>query len=76
MTKKEVRETKIQKRDDYIHIELPLGIVNLYPGLHDNRGRRVDAIEILPDDHYAGERIVRRYGDRLVETKQILRPKR
>ena len=76
MTKKEVRETTIQKRDDYIHIETPLGIVNIYPGLHDQRGRRVDAIEMIPNDRYAGERIVRRMGDKFVETKMVLRPKR
>jgi hypothetical protein len=76
MTKKEVRQTTIQKRDDYIHIETPLGIVNIYPGLHDQKGRRVDRIEMLPNDHYAGERIVKRIGDRFVETNLILRPKR
>jgi hypothetical protein len=37
-----------------IHVETELGIVNIYLGLHDSEGRKVESIEILADD-YAGE---------------------
>ncbi len=52
-----------------LHVETPLGIVNILVGLSDHKGRRVDAVQVIPN-HYAGERkVVRRgYGNtRLVE---------
>lgn len=42
------------KAGDLLHVETPLGIVNIRAGLTDSLGRRVDSIETLPND-YAGE---------------------
>ena len=37
-----------------LHVETDHGIVNVYVGIHDARGRSVTTIEIIPD-RYAGE---------------------
>lgn len=37
-----------------LHVETPLGIVNIRVGLSDAQGRKVDSIEIIPNA-YAGE---------------------
>jgi hypothetical protein len=37
-----------------IHIETPLGIINIRPGLTDATGRRVDSVEVIPNN-YSGE---------------------
>ena len=37
----------ITHRDGLLHVETPLGIVNIRVGLHDAKGRRVDSIEVL-----------------------------
>ena len=42
------------KKDDVLHIEVPLGIVNIRVGLEDADGNKVDSVEFLPND-YAGE---------------------
>ncbi len=39
------------------HIEAEGCVVNIRQGLYDREGRKVTSIEILPDDHYAGEQI-------------------
>lgn len=44
------------------HIEVEGCIVNIRTGLEDLKGRKVTSIEILPDDHYTGERIWRLRG--------------
>ena len=44
------------------HIEIEGCIVNIRTGLLDRTGRKVTHIEILPDDHYAGDRIWRLRG--------------
>ena len=56
------------------HIEVEGCIVNIREGLHDRRGRKVTSIEILPDDHYAGEQIWRLRGtvnNRVVQLKKV-----
>lgn len=40
-----------------LHVETPLGIVNIRVGLVDAEGRRVNAVEIIPNN-YAGEPVV------------------
>lgn len=58
-------------RDGCLHVETPLGIVNIRVGLSDIHGRRVDSIETIPNA-YAGERVVRVRGyrnTRMVELK-------
>lgn len=44
-------------RKGKLHIETPLGIVNITVGLTDSRGARVDSIAVTPNA-YAGERKV------------------
>jgi hypothetical protein len=51
-----------------VHVETELGIVNVWVGLHDSNGRRVERVEVIPN-RYAGERVVLRRDDRLVELK-------
>ena len=45
--------------DDLIEVEG--AIVNITTGLKDIQGRKVTSVEILPDDHYSGERIWKTY---------------
>ena len=55
------------------HIEVDGCIVNIRTGLTDRKGRKVTSIEILPDDHYAGEKVWRLIGsinNRMVELKK------
>jgi len=37
-------------RDGVLHVETPLGIVNIRPSLRDLEGKPVDSIEIIPDE--------------------------
>jgi hypothetical protein len=59
------------------HIEVEGAVVNIREGLTDLHGRKVTAIEILPDDHYVGERIWRTipkvYNIRVVQTNKKLK---
>jgi len=60
-------------RKAYKAIEFEGGIVNIRTGLKDSHGRRVVHIEIIPDDHYAGEPKWKLLGcaqNRLVELKK------
>lgn len=58
----------IRHRKDILHVETPLGIVNIYVGLSDRLGRRVEYVETIPN-RYAGEPRVRRVGSRMIELK-------
>ena len=61
------------KKGQVIHVETPLGIVNIRVCLTDMRGRSVDSVQVIPD-HYAGERkVVRRgpHNTRLVQLKRL-----
>ena len=56
-----------------LHVETPLGIVNITVGLHDMKGRRVDSIAVIAPT-YSGElKVIRRgYGNtRLIELKTV-----
>jgi hypothetical protein len=55
-----------------LHVETPLGIVNIYVGLHDSNGRRVENVQFRPND-YAGENKVVLRGTRFVELKGVSR---
>lgn len=69
---KTVRWVKPRDKDRTLHVETPLGIVNIMVGLHDPEGNRVDAISITPNN-YAGEPKVRLDGyhnSRLIELKE------
>lgn len=59
-----------------LHIEAEGCIVNIHEGLHDSHGRAVTYVEIIPDDHYMGERIWRLRGSRhsrVIQLKKKLR---
>lgn len=43
------------------HIEAEGCIVNIREGLRNTKGQKVTSVEILPDDHFAGERIWKTY---------------
>ncbi len=49
-----------------VHVETELGIVNVYVGLTDNAGRRVERVEMIPNT-YAGEPQVIVDGARFIE---------
>ena len=56
------------------HIEVEGCIVNIREGLHDRWGRKVTSIEILPDDHSAGEpkwKLIGSVNNRVVELKTV-----
>ena len=60
---------------DCKHIECQGCVVNIREGLCDRQGRAVTSIEILPDDHYTGERIWRLRGcvnNRVVQLNKVL----
>jgi len=46
---KTIRHTS-RSRDNLLHVETDLGIVNIRVGLTDAQGRRVEAITILQDE--------------------------
>lgn len=50
-----------------LHVETPLGIVNVRVGLTDDKGRAVDAVEIIPSNHTDESRVIQR-GTRLIQT--------
>ena len=52
-----------------LHVETPLGIVNVHVGLQDARGRRVERVSMLPN-RYAGEPKVVVQGSRFIELKR------
>lgn len=59
----------IRLRNGFLHVETPLGIVNIMVGLSDHHGRRVDRIEVIPLS-YPGEKkilILGKANTRLVE---------
>jgi hypothetical protein len=51
-----------------LHVETPLGIVNITVGLNDTAGRRVEAVTFRPNN-FAGEPKVVLRGSRFVELK-------
>lgn len=56
-------------RQGLLHIETPLGIVNITVGLSDLKGRRVESIEVIPTNGAGEKRVIRSgYGNtRLIE---------
>ena len=53
-----------KKKEGYYkctHIEADGCVINLREGLSDRKGRAVTSVEILPDDHYAGEKVWRTF---------------
>ena len=56
-----------------LHVETPLGVINIRVGLVDSTGRRVDSITVTPDELTGGKKIIRRgyYNTRMVELKGV-----
>lgn len=54
-------------RRGILHVETPLGIVNIHVGLGDARGRRVETVMMDPN-RYAGEKKVYLRTNRFVES--------
>jgi hypothetical protein len=64
-----MKRIKAMKAGTIVHVETPLGIVNIRVGLSDAKGRAVDAVEIIPCN-YVGEKMVIRKGSRLIQTSR------
>lgn len=62
--------TEFQQRG-LLHIETELGIVNIYCGLTDMKGRRVERVNIIPDNYIGENKVALRGwpGNRLVQLK-------
>jgi hypothetical protein len=64
---------RVVLRKGTLHVETPLGIVNVRVGLTDAKGQRVNSVEVLANN-YAGEPKVKRDGNvntRLVEQTYV-----
>jgi hypothetical protein len=62
---------RLSHRKGLLHIETPLGIVNITVGLVDRHGRWVESIQVIPSC-YKGEKKVMRSGyanTRLIQCK-------
>ncbi len=60
-----MRTLKTVRNEFDYHIELDGCVVNIRQGLTNDEGKKLTAIEILPDDHYAGEKIWELEGSRI-----------
>lgn len=60
----------VTHRRGILHVETPLGIVNIHVGLNDRRGRRVEAV-LMRGNNYSGEPLVKVVGNRMVEMKTV-----
>jgi hypothetical protein len=60
-------------KDGLLHVETPLGVINIRVGLMDSAGRRVDSITVTPDEITGDKKIIRRgyYNTRMVELKGV-----
>ncbi len=56
--------------DNPLHIETPLGIVNIYAGLIDLKGREIDVISIIPFGDYSKVKLAGKSTNRLIKIKQ------
>ena len=67
-----------EKREGYIHCEVQGAVINIREGLNNMAGQKVTAVEILPDDHYAGEKmwrvIPKIYNIRIVQMSKKYKP--
>ena len=50
------------KREKLLHVEVPLGIVNIRIGEVDHVGREVNTIELVPDNYPKENKVVARGG--------------
>lgn len=66
----DIQRVRVKRGVRVIHIETPLGIFNIFVGLYDRYGRRVENVEML-GNVYSGEPKVIVSGRRLVELKTV-----
>jgi hypothetical protein len=61
----------VSLKNGLLHVETPLGVINIRVGLVDSTGRRVDSITVTPDELTDGKKIIRRgyYNTRIIELK-------
>ena len=60
-------------RRGLLHVETPLGIVNISVGLHDRKDREVESVEVLPSNAAGEKKVIRRgYANtRLIRLKGV-----
>lgn len=63
-----MKTVRLTKKVRVLHVETPLGIINIWNGLTDRHGRQVNTVEMLPNN-FAGEPKVVVRGLRLVQLK-------
>ena len=66
----DMQRVKVKREARIVHVETELGIVNIFLGLRDRLGRKVEAVEMRADN-LAGESLVRRVGRRFVQLKTV-----
>lgn len=65
-----IQRVKVKRGARVVHIETPLGVVNIHVGLSDRLGRRVENV-MVSGNNYSGEPLVVRRGSRLIELKTV-----
>ena len=63
----------VSLKDGLLHVETPLGVINIRAGLVDSTGRRVDSITVTPEQCAGQKKIIRRgyYNTRMIELKGV-----
>lgn len=61
---------RVSHKRGCLHVETPLGIFNIYVGLINRRGQRVECVELI-GSQCSGELVVKAYERRLVELKTV-----
>jgi hypothetical protein len=56
--------SKRSREEKLLHIEIPLGVINVTTGLYDLEGREVASVEVIPNedikrDGYANTRLIK-----------------
>ncbi len=65
-----IQRVHVKRGARIVHVETPLGVINIHIGLRDQQGRRVETISIS-GNNYSGDPLVVRRGYRLVELKTV-----
>ncbi len=69
------RITHYGRKDPLLHIETPLGIVNIRVGLTNMDGNKVESIEVIPDRPEEGTiHLDGLHNTRLIHIKQEAKP--
>lgn len=60
---------------EQLHVETPLGVINIQCGLTDMKGRKIDSVTVTPDEYADELKVVRRglHNTRLVQLKTMKR---